>query len=290
MKPRFGGCGGGRSARGRSRLRDGRSEDETRRLEGRAEFFRPLTRHLFEDAGIGTDMRVPDIGSGAGDVSFLVADLVGAGGSVVGVDQNPEVVRAASSRAAALGLKQVSFAVGNIRDLVLDGEFDTVVGRLVLMYSFDPAATLRAALEHVRPLGLAVFHEMNVGAPVWPEPLSPLHQLMGHYVREAFARSGVEMSMGTRLHEDFIAAGLESPEICTDANIGGGEDWARGFAAAFGAGILRSVLPSILEHGVATEAELDLPTFDQRYVEEVVRQQSVVQWIPFVGAWARKRS
>jgi len=76
--------------------------------------------------------------------------------------------------------------------------------------------------------------------------------------------------------------------MCTHAIIGAGEDWVRRFAAAFGAGILRSVLPSILEYGVATEAELDLDTFDERYIDEVVRQGSVVQWVPFVGASARK--
>jgi tRNA A58 N-methylase Trm61 len=54
----------------------GRSADETRRLHDRAKFFEPLTRHLFEDAGIRAGMRVLDIGSGAGDVSLLVGELV----------------------------------------------------------------------------------------------------------------------------------------------------------------------------------------------------------------------
>jgi SAM-dependent methyltransferase len=268
----------------------GRSEDETRRLEERAKFFAPLTRHFFQDAGICAGMRVLDMGSGAGDVSFLVADLVGPAGSVVGVDVNPDVVRTASTRAQTLGLTHVCFMHGDIRDLMLDREFDAVVGRLVLMYSADPAATLRSALHHVRSHGLAAFHEMNVGAPVWSDPVSPLHQLLGRCVSEAFARGGVEMAMGTRLHEVFVASGLEPPQMCTDAIIGTGEEWARRFAAAFGAGILRSMLPAILEYGVATESELDLDTFDERYVNEIVRQGSVVQWIPFVGAWARKRA
>src|SRR5262245_28367112 len=50
----------------------GRTADETRRLQDRAKFFAPLTRHFFEDAGIGAGMSVLDIGSGAGDVSLLV--------------------------------------------------------------------------------------------------------------------------------------------------------------------------------------------------------------------------
>jgi SAM-dependent methyltransferase len=260
----------------------GRSEDETRRLEERAKFFEPVTRHFFQDAGICAGMRVLDMGSRAGDVSFLVADLVGPTGSVVGVDANPDVVRTARTRAHALGLTHVCFMRGDIRDLVLDREFDAVVGRLVLMCSADPAASLRSALHHVRSHGLAAFHEMNVGAPVWSDPA-------GVSVRPS-PGGGVETAMGTRLHEVFVASGLEPPQMCTDAIIGAGESWARRFAAAFGSGILRSLLPAILEYGVATESELDLDTFDERYLNEIVRQGSVVQWIPFVGAWARKRA
>src|SRR5262249_42623865 len=139
----------------------GRSADETLRLEERARFFKPLTRHLFQDAGIRPGMRVLDIGSGPGDVSFLAAELVGPTGSVVGVDENPEIVKTAIQRAEASGLAQVSFRAGDIRDLVFDGEFDAVVGRLVLMYSADPSATVCSALRYVRPDGLVAFHEMN---------------------------------------------------------------------------------------------------------------------------------
>jgi len=268
----------------------GRTADEARRLQERARFFEPLTRHLFQDAGIGRGMHVLDIGSGPGDVSFLAADLVGPTGSVVGVDANPEVVRTAIGRAEASGLVHVSFMAGDVRDLALDREFDAVVGRLMLMYSADPSATVRSALRFVRPGGLAVFHEMNLGAPVWSEPTSPLHQLMGRCVSEAFARSRVETAMGTRLYDVLVAAGVASPRMCTDAVIGAGDEWVRRFAGAFGAGILRSLLPVILEHGIATESELDLDTFDDRYISEVVRQGSVVQWIPFVGAWGRKEA
>jgi ubiquinone/menaquinone biosynthesis C-methylase UbiE len=266
----------------------GRSEDETRRLADRAAFFEPLTRQLFQDAGICAGMSVLDIGSGAGDVSFLVAELVGRDGCVVGVDSNPDVLSTARTRADASRLRNVSFQDGDIRDLELDRKFDAVVGRLVLMYSADPTTTLRAAARHVRPHGLAAFHEMNLGAPVWSVPASPLHQLMGRCVRESFARGGVEMAMGTRLHEVFVDAGFEPPHMSTHANIGAGENWVRRFAAAFGAGIIRSVLPAVIEYGVASDRELDLDTFDERYIDEVVGQHSVVQWIPFVGAWGRK--
>ena len=123
----------------------GRSEDEARRLEERAEFFARPTRLLFADAGITTGMKVLDIGSGPGDVALLAGELVGATGRVVGVDMNPAVAAAARTRAEAAGMKHVSFIAGDIREVEVEHDFDAVVGRLVLMYSADPAATLRAA-------------------------------------------------------------------------------------------------------------------------------------------------
>ena len=267
----------------------GRSEDETRSLVERAEFFKRPTRLLFEDAGITTGMKVLDIGSGPGDVALLAGELVGATGRVVGVDMNPAVAAAARARAQAAGMTHVSFIAGDIREVEVEHDFDAVVGRLVLMYSADPAATLRAALRAVRDDGLAVFYEMNMGAAVVSRPTSPLHQLLGRWVSETFARGGVELAMGTKLHQVFLAAGLEAPRMCTDALIGGGSDWVGRFVSAFGANMLRSILPLILQYGVATEDEMALETFDRRYREEVLGRGSVVQWLPCVGAWARRR-
>jgi SAM-dependent methyltransferase len=205
----------------------GRSEDEARRLEERAEFFARPTRLLFEDAGITTGMKVLDIGSGPGDVALLAAELVGPTGRVVGVDMNPAVAAGARARAQAAGMTHVSFIAGDIREVEVEHDFDAVVGRLVLMYSADPAATLRAALRAVRDDGLAAFYEMNMCGAVVSEPSSPLHQLLGGWVSETCARGGVELAMGTKLHQVFLAAGPGSAadvHRCADrrrARLGG---------------------------------------------------------------------
>ena len=64
----------------------GHSEHELARLSRQGQMFFPFTRQLFDRAGIGPGMHVLDEGSGAGDVSLLVAELVGPEGRVVGVD------------------------------------------------------------------------------------------------------------------------------------------------------------------------------------------------------------
>jgi hypothetical protein len=184
----------------------------------------------------------------------------------------------------------VSFIAGDIREVELEHDFDAVVGRFVLMYSADPAATLRAALRAVRDDGLAAFYEADMGSAVASHPISPLHQWLGRCSSETFARGGVELAMGTKLHQVFLAAGLEAPRMCTDTLIGGESDWVERFVSACGAGMLRSIMPLILQYGVATEGEIAIETFDRRYREEVLSQGSVIQWFPCVGAWARKRT
>jgi ubiquinone/menaquinone biosynthesis C-methylase UbiE len=79
----------------------GRSRAEYDRLIEQAELLRPLTERVLRAAGIAGGMRVLDVGCGVGDVSFLVATLVGPEGSVVGVDLDAEALKLAEERRTA---------------------------------------------------------------------------------------------------------------------------------------------------------------------------------------------
>ena len=97
-------------------------------------------------------MRVLDVGSGAGDVALLAADLVGPTGEVVGVEVAPETIAIAEQRVAAAGLSNVRFVRADLRDLRLDeAPFDAIVGRWVLMYQPDPADLLRRLAAFAAP-------------------------------------------------------------------------------------------------------------------------------------------
>ena len=56
-----------------------------------------MTRRFFRDAGIAKGMRVLDIGSGAGNVAFLAAEMVGPSGEVVGTDKSPIAIASAQA-------------------------------------------------------------------------------------------------------------------------------------------------------------------------------------------------
>ena len=59
----------------------GHSDQELARLNEQARIVEPITRRFFREAGLAPGMRVLDVGSGAGDVSFLAADLVADSGA-----------------------------------------------------------------------------------------------------------------------------------------------------------------------------------------------------------------
>src|SRR4029450_10803999 len=138
----------------------GYSDSEFRRLERQAEFFRDLTEDVLRRAGLAPGMHVLDVGCGVGDVSMLAATMVGATGSVRGIDRSPESLDVAGRRAAAAGQPFVRFQATEIDPSPPEKQFDAVIGRLALMYQPAPAATLRRLRRHLRGDGIIAFQEM----------------------------------------------------------------------------------------------------------------------------------
>src|SRR6478752_456313 len=124
----------------------GHAERELRRLAAQARMVDPITARFFGEAGVRAGMRVLDVGSGAGDVSFLVAGLVGESGQVIGVDRSVDAVGTATGRAAERSLRTVSFVQGDPAQMSFDVPFDAVVGRYVLQFQRDPGAMVRGLL------------------------------------------------------------------------------------------------------------------------------------------------
>jgi ubiquinone/menaquinone biosynthesis C-methylase UbiE len=168
-------------------------------------------------------MTVLDVGSGAGDVAFAAADLVGPDGQVIGVDVNPAIVETASARARAEQRENVRFVAGDCRSAALPDDFDAAVGRLVLMYTGDVTETLRAIVARVKPGGVVAFAEtefspalgyMRAGAP-------GLNRSLWEWATRAFAGAGAHTSMAGPLHRAFLEAGLGAPELTLHAPLGG---------------------------------------------------------------------
>ena len=233
-------------------------------------------------------MRVVDVGSGAGDVAFLAAELVGPEGVVVGVEVDGAALVTARARAELLGMRNVTFVEGDVRTAALADDFDAAVGRLVLMYLEDPVQALRTITARVRPGGVIAFQELDLdpGIDARSLPGGTLWDETGRLVVETFARAGTHVRMGRQLYGAFLAAGLAAPAMSEEALVGGGPDFA---GYAWLAAVARSLAPLMQKLGLTTAEDLGLGTLAERMRDDAVARRAVVWAPPLIGAHARTR-
>jgi 2-polyprenyl-3-methyl-5-hydroxy-6-metoxy-1,4-benzoquinol methylase len=264
----------------------GHSPHEIERLSAQARLYAPFTYSFFRAAGVTQGMRVLEVGCGGGDVSLLIAQLVGASGEVVGVDRSVAAIETAQQRAQDLSARNLRFLVADVTApgdaLTSEGAFDAVIGRSVLEFIPDPVAVLRAVVDQARPGGVIAFQEVD-----WSGcralPAAPSFDQCVRWGSEALQRSGADPYMGLKLYTAFLAAGLPAPTLSTYAAIGAGRDHP---LYAHIARLMRTLLPSIETLGIATASEVDIETLEQRLGDEVVAAGAAAVWVSLVGAAA----
>lgn len=262
----------------------GRSEAETRRLIRNARLYEEMTRRFLLRSGITKGMRVLDVGSGAGDVAFTLAEIVGPDGSVIGVDVNAEILETARDRASAAGLANVQFIQGDARSVELPDAFDAVVGRLVLMYVANPADALKRLAARLRLGGIVAFQEVDLALhKTLAGPEMPLLGKLIDWECAVFERTGAYADMGTGLYRAFLEAGLPEPALHLETPMGGAAEWP-GYEQR--AATFRNLLPLMEAHGIATAEELDVETLAERLRAEAVAAKRPASLPPHVMAHA----
>jgi arsenite methyltransferase len=116
------------------------------------------------------DCRVLDLGSGSGRDVYLISQLVGPEGEVVGVDMTDEQLATANAhidwhiRTFGFGRSNVRFLKGYIEKLgelgLPPASFDVIVSNCVINLSVDKLAVLRGAFELLKPGGELYFADV----------------------------------------------------------------------------------------------------------------------------------
>lgn len=112
--------------------------------------------------------RVLDLGSGSGRDCYLLAQLVGSQGQVVGVDMTPEQLAVANAHlhyhAEQFGFANVEFRQGYIENLdalgLSDASFDVIVSNCVINLSPDKDSVLREAYRLLKKGGELYFSDI----------------------------------------------------------------------------------------------------------------------------------
>lgn len=112
--------------------------------------------------------RILDLGSGSGRDCYVLAQMVGAAGEVIGVDMTAEQLAVANQHldyhAEQFGFANVRFRQGYIEQLdslgLPDNYFDVIVSNCVINLSPDKDAVLREAWRLLKPGGELYFSDI----------------------------------------------------------------------------------------------------------------------------------
>jgi SAM-dependent methyltransferase len=160
-------------------------------------------------------LRVLDLGCGSGRDVYLLAQLVGPGGAVVGVDMTPEQLAVArrhqQHHADQFGFANVTFLEGRIEQLdqlpLEPGSFDLVISNCVVNLSADKLAVLNGVRRLLKSGGEFFFADVYADRRV-PEALRRDPVLYG------------ECLSGALYWNDFLRlarqAGFADPRLVSD--------------------------------------------------------------------------
>src|SRR5262245_64230111 len=110
---------------------------------------------------------VLDVGCGPGTITLDIAERV-APGRVIGLDPVEDVLVAARADAAAAGVTNLEYEVGDVYHLRFeDDAFDVVHAHQVLQHLADPVAALREMGRVCQPDGRVAARDSDYSAMTW---------------------------------------------------------------------------------------------------------------------------
>ncbi len=115
-----------------------------------------LTHHsakLFPSLEVREGDRAVDVGCGFGDTAIELAQRVGPGGSVLGIDCCEAFLDIARGDAAAAGIDNVAFVNADVQFYPFEGDFDFCFSRFGTQFFENPVAGLKSMRRSLKPGG-----------------------------------------------------------------------------------------------------------------------------------------
>lgn len=187
----------------------GSDKKEFARLKLQSAIFEKETLQTLKLAGIKPGMRCLDLGCGTGHTSFLITELVGMKGKVVGLDVNRDSISICKKKAVVKDVNNVKFVVGDVYDTKLENSsFDFVFSRFLFQHLTDPKKVLKEMLRLTAREGIIATEELDHGLWLSYPPDPNLEKLRRVYVK-LLKLSGSDPFVARKLYKLFLETSLK---------------------------------------------------------------------------------
>lgn len=134
------------------------------RFENKFGLFEYLTYDLAKICYVNRDMVICDVGCGSGTSSFVLGNLVGDSGKVVGIDFSDEMLVIAK-RKAKMNIEFIKSDALSIREII-DYQFDRVLFNACIFLIPDPEKTLESTFDILKVHGIVGMNYLTGIYPV----------------------------------------------------------------------------------------------------------------------------
>jgi ubiquinone/menaquinone biosynthesis C-methylase UbiE len=184
-----------------------------------AALMRESGEAVVKSLGIKTPLRVLDLGCGDGTTAVPLASL---GAEVVGIDIAKNLVEAGNKRAAAAGLKRLTFQEGDACNLqgVADHSFDLTLSMFGAMFAPKPFDVAKEMVRVTKPGGRIVMGNwipndptsfvsqlLKISSSFMPPPpegfVSPMTWGVDSHIIERFGQAGVPKEKISMVKDTF---------------------------------------------------------------------------------------
>jgi len=261
-----------------------RTAEEYDRLRAQARVWEAATGRLLDQVALAPGARCVDAGCGPGESMRLMAQRVGRSGHITGVDLDGPLGAQALAMLHGAGHRQCDFAHLDLTsgDAIPGAPFDLVYARLLLYHLPQRLDVLRGLWDAVAPGGHLLVQDYDMRSCGVLPALESVDELL-RVVVDAFSASGCDVHTGARLPDLFARAGIGAPD---GTDVAGRLEPLAQTKGAF-TGVLGSVLPAAIAHGITTERR------GAALLSEVARDSErypdrPALWPLLIGAWKRK--
>ena len=235
----------------------------------------PVTDKVLEQLQLPAGIRCLDLGCGMGETTRQLAAKLEKSSQVVGVDQDPELVKTASSMTPADGCS-ITFEQGDATSLDFENEtFHFVFARYLLHHLDEPKKVLAEMFRVCKPGGMVAVQEPDC-AKQYCYPGSWAYEKIPDIYGRLFANPFV----GRELFSLFGQLGCPEPHLDVETIAGVNVELRRSYRMT-----IEATGSALIEKGILTSDEWEELVEEFRRVEE--EPGTLCVWSPSFSVWGK---